>query len=275
VADDRRPETAFVLGGGGVLGSVEVGMLRALTERGVFPDLVVGSSIGALNGALFAADPTVGTVQRLTDLWTDFQADDVFGGSLVSRISNLAKVGTHIHAEDALRRLIEANLPAVLIEDLPVAYQCVAASIERAGPHWFRDGPVVDAVMASCAVPGLFPPVVIEGEHFYDGGLVSSIPVGRAVHLGARTVYVLHVGRIEQALKPPRRPWEVGYVAFEIARRSRFVEDMANLPDGISVHALPSGAPAGALRLRSRNDVPADERIRHAYEATAAYLDAL
>jgi len=275
VADSRSPGTAFVLGGGGTLGSVEVGMLQALTERGIVPDLVIGSSVGALNGAIFAANPTIETVEGLTNLWTEFQANDIFAGSLVSRISTLAKLGTHIHANESLRGLLERHLPGVLIEDLPVIYQCVAASIERAGPHWFRDGPVVDAVMASCAVPGLFPPVAVGGEHFYDGGLVSSIPVGRAVQLGAKTVYVLHVGRIEQALKPPRWPWEVGYVAFEIARRSRFVEDMANLPDGVSVRALPSGTPAGSLRLRSRNDEPAGPRIRQAYLATADYLDAL
>jgi NTE family protein len=275
VADDRSPATAFVLGGGGILGSVEVGMLQALTERGIRPDLVVGSSVGALNGALFAADPTVETVGRLTDLWTEFSANDIFSGSLVGRISTLVRLGTHIQANESLRQLIESHLPGALIENLPVAYQCVAASIERAGPHWFSDGPVVDAVLASCAVPGLFPPVGIGGEHFYDGGLVSSIPVGRAVQLGARTVYVLHVGRIEQPLKPPRRPWEVGYVAFEIARRSRFVEDMANLPTGITVRALPSGAPLGAIRMRSRNGESAGHRIRQAYQATSEYLDAL
>ena len=100
------------------------------------------------------------------------------------------------------------------------------------------------AVLASCAVPGLLPPVEVDGEHYFDGGLVDSIPVGRAVALGASTVYVLHVGRIERPLTVPRRPWEVGLVAFEIARRHRFHEEMSALPS--SVH----GARA-AVRRRS------------------------
>src|ERR1017187_1776086 len=100
--------------------------------------------------------------------------------------------------------------------------------VGRAG--WWSSGPLVPAVLASCAVPGLLPPVEVDGEHYFDGGLVHSIPVGRAVALGASVVYVLHVGRIERPLEVPRRPWEVGLVAFEIARRHRFHEEMSALP---------------------------------------------
>ena len=97
-------------------------------------------------------------------------------------------------------------------------------------------------MLASCAVPGLLPPVEIDGEHYFDGGLVDSIPVGRAVALGATTVYVLQVGRIKTVRWPRlRRPWRVGLVAFEIARRHRFHEEMSALPDGITVHVLPTG----------------------------------
>src|ERR687893_357868 len=119
-----RGEVAFVLGGGGHLGAHEVGMLRALLERGIAPDLVVGTSIDAINGAAVAA--------------------------------------------------------------------------ESAAEHWFTEGPIVDAVLASCAVPGLLPPVQVGDEHFLDGGIVNSIPVGREVARGAHTIYVMHVGRIER-----------------------------------------------------------------------------
>jgi NTE family protein len=264
--------TAFVLGGGGILGSVEVGMLQALLEHGITPDLVVGSSVGALNGALVAADPTVETVARLRDMWIELNVSDVFSGSVLNRLTTLARFGTHLHPSESLRQLIESELPGARIEDFPVRYQCVAASIERAGPHWFDDGPVVDAVMASCAVPGLFPPAEVGGEHFFDGGLVSSIPVGRAVQLGAERVYVLQVGRIEQPLKVPRTPWEVGQVAFEIARRSRFVEDMANLPTGIYVRSLPSGRLPG--RVSYRSTASTQDRIEQAYRASSDYLEA-
>src|SRR5207245_345987 len=88
-----------------------------------------------------------------------------------------------------------------------------------------------------------FPPVRIGDEHFLDGGLVNSIPLDRAVARGADTVWVLHVGRIEEALSAPRFPWEVGFVAFEIARRHRFHTDLARVPDDVTVHVLPTGLP--------------------------------
>jgi NTE family protein len=268
------PSTAFVLGGGGVLGSAEVGMLRALLERGLVPDLVVGSSVGALNGAAVAADPTPAAVARLTEMWTQLQARDVFSGSVVGQLSNLVRHGTYLHANDGLRRLIDDAAHGARIEDLPVAFQCVAASIEKAGVHWFADGPVTEAVLASCAVPGLLPPVAIDGEHFVDGGLVRSVPVGRAVELGARRVFVLHVGRIERPLQVPRRPWEVAVVAFEISRRHQLNDDLTRIPEGVEVHILPTGSePASALSVRYRRAGEVPARIAAAYRATVDYLD--
>src|SRR5207247_863425 len=203
--------TAFVLGGGGLLGAHEVGMLRALAEAGVRPDLVVGTSTGALNAVLVAADPA----------------------GAADRPSGTAR--------------------------------------------WFSSGPVVPAVMASCAVPGLLPPVEIDGEHYFDGGLVDSIPVGRALALGASTVYVLQVGRIESPLAVPRRPWEVGLVAFEIARRHRFHEEMSSLPDHVRVHVLPTGGdrlPPGRAQFRYRARAQARSRLRRAYAPPGRHLPA-
>jgi NTE family protein len=154
----------------------------------------------------------------------------------------------------------------------------VAASIESASEHWFTDGPIVDAVLASAAVPGILPPVEIGGEHFMDGGIVNSIPVNRAVALGATRVFVMHVGRVDRPLQPPRWPWEVGLVAFEIARRHRFLGDLASLPDSVDVHVLPTGQPEppryndlSALRYRVSTDV--EESIERAYAASRAYLE--
>src|SRR5690606_34769017 len=117
-------------------------------------------------------------------------------------------------------------------------------------------------------------PVAIDDEHFFDGGLVNSIPVGRAVALGATTVYVVQVGRIERPLTPPSRPWEVALVAFEIARRARFVEEMRTLPDHVTVHVLPSGDPPAAdlSQLRYRDFSRVTDRIATARRAAAAYL---
>jgi NTE family protein len=279
--DGNAPQTrvAFVLGGGGILGAHEVGMLRALAERGVQPDLILGTSVGAINGAVFAADPTPAGVTRLAGLWADMKLSEMTPGGVLRRVSTLARSGTHLEPLEVARaRLLEA-LPVERIEDLTVPYQCVAASIERAAEHWFTSGDLADAVLASCAVPGVLPPVRIGDEHFIDGGIVNSIPVARAVNLGATTIYVLQVGRLEKPLQPPRWPWEVGLVAFEVARRHRFAYDLQSLPDEVQLHVLPTGGSAAP----AYNDIPGQLRIRRvartvnqqidcAYEATLEYL---
>ena len=272
------PTSAFVLGGGGLLGAGEVGMLRALLEAGVVPDLVVGTSVGALNGAFLAADPSVDGTRRLADLWRRLATEGgVFAGSVSDRVGTAVRTRTHLHRRGPLRALLEQNLPVERFEDLPVRFQCVAAAVERAAEQWFSSGPLVPAVLASAAVPGLLAPVRIGDEHFLDGGLVNSIPVSRAVELGATTIWVLQVGRVSQPLAVPTRPWEVALVAFEIARRHRFAADMARLPEGVEVHVLPTGddVPQGRAQLRYRDTRTVGRRVDRAHAATAAYLAAL
>src|ERR1700723_2692984 len=128
--------TAFVLGGGGVLGAAEVGMLRALLERGIVPDVIVGSSVGALNGAFIAADPSLASVARMAEVWTGLSDRGVFGGSVLGQIGTLAGHGTPLHSNDGLRRLIEDELGQRQFADLAVRFECVAASIERASATW-------------------------------------------------------------------------------------------------------------------------------------------
>lgn len=270
-------ETAIVLGGGGVLGAVQVGMLRALIEADVRPDVVVGTSVGALNGAVLAALPPDEVADRLDALWSAPQTQSLFAAGTLRRLHSLARSGVAAHSAEPLREAAGAVLGGLRIEDLPVRFTCCAAGIEDAAEHWFERGPVLDAVLASSAVPGLLPPVEVDGRHFYDGGLVNSIPLGRAVELGAERVFVLHVGRVDQPLRPPQRPWEVGLVAFEIARRHRYARDLAAVPDGVRVHVLPTGG-AGAPRwdsraaLRYRPTTAAAARIETAYAASRDYL---
>ena len=266
--------TAFVLGGGGVLGAREIGMLRALADAEIWPDMVVGTSVGAINGVFVAADPA-GAAKRLSQLWQGPDLQRAFSGTLLGRAARLARSGTHLHAIGPLRQMLEDALPAADFAGLELPFHCVAASIERATARWFSSGPLAPAVLASCAVPGLLPPVEVDGEHYFDGGLVHSIPVGKALELGASTIYVLHVGRIERPLAPPRRLWEVGLVAFEIARRHRFHEEMAALPGDVRVHVLPSGGtqrPPDLSQLRYRNTTDVEENIQRAYTASARYL---
>lgn len=239
-----RVDTAFVLGGGGRWGAVEVGMLKALDEAGITADLVLGTSIGAFNGSVISQTPGTAGVQRLTELWHDIAASDMLAGGWVERMKSVARFGPALHDAQALRsRLEQIHGADARIEDLRVRFQCVAASIERSAEHWFTSGPLVEAILASSAIPALFPPVEIRGEHFYDGGLVNSVPLTRAVDLGASRVFVLQVGRVESDLRPPERLHEAALISFEIARRHRFVTTMENLPEGVEVHVLPSGNP--------------------------------
>lgn len=273
-------EVAVVLGGGGVLGAHEVGMLRALAECGIRPDVILGTSVGAINGAFYAADPTLAGVERLTELWREANLADRSAATVLRRATTLARSGTHLESLKEMRDRLVAVLPVERVEELSTPFQCVAASIERAAEHWFDSGPLADVVLASCAVPGILPPVHIDGEHFIDGGIVNSIPVSRAVTLGAAKIYVLQVGRLEQALKPARWPWEVGLVAFEVARRHRFAHDLHSLPPDIELHVLPTGgsaAPAyndlsGQLRL-ARIARTVERQIDSAYQASRDYLE--
>ena len=269
--------TAFVLGGGGLLGAVEIGMIRALLERDITPDLVLGTSVGALNGALLADDPTLAAVEELGALWrAAAESRDVYGDGPLKQARRALSTGTHLQSAEPLRRRLDERLGDRTFADLAVEFQCCAASIERAAEHWFSEGPVVDAVMASAAVPGLLPPAKVGDEHFLDGGIVNSIPVGRAADLGATRVFVLQVGRIDRPLTVPKRPWEVARVSFEIARRHRFTREMSALPPEVEAHVLPAGGDArDDSPLAYRDFARVERRIEAAYEAGGAYLEGL
>lgn len=268
--------TAFVLGGGGVLGAVEVGMLRALLERDIKPDLVLGTSVGALNGAMVAREPEVSVIERLTDLWTrTAESRDVYGDRPLRTVRRAVSKRTHLYSSRPLAQRLREEFADLRIEDLPVAFQVCAAHIESSSEHWFDSGPLVDAVIASAAVPGLLPPAEIDGQHYLDGGIVNSIPLGRAVELGATNIYVLQVGRIDRQLSAPKQPWEVARVSFEIARRHRFVREFNAVPDGVAAHILPAGGTSAKddSLLAHRDFGSVARRIDASYRASAAYLD--
>ncbi|MCA1835451.1 MAG: patatin-like phospholipase family protein, partial [Actinobacteria bacterium] len=132
--------TAYVLGGGGVLGAAEAGMAWALLEAGVVPDLICGTSIGAINGAALAGDPTPAGAQELLAMWEELAADTVLGGSLVGRVVEIVRSGTSLHGNVELRQRLCERLAVQTFEDLVVPFQCVAASIEGAREHWFCSG---------------------------------------------------------------------------------------------------------------------------------------
>jgi len=268
-------KTAFVLGGGGVLGAVEVGMLRALFERGITPDLILGTSVGALNGAMVARDPSAAVIDRLVELWTTAaQSREVYPTRPLRTVRRAVVSGTHVFSSRPLQERLQEELGDLTFEELAVELQVCAASIERASEHWFTTGPVVPAVVASAAVPGLLPPARVGDEHYLDGGIVNSIPVGRAAQLGATRIFVLQVGRIDRPLTAPRRPWEVARVSFEIARRHRFFREMSELPEGVEAHVLPAAGTSGRddsmFAFRDLSAVVG--KIEATYEASRDYL---
>ncbi|WP_068399816.1 patatin-like phospholipase family protein [Kribbia dieselivorans] len=268
-------KVGFVLGGGGVLGASHLGMMRALLEAGISPDVIVGTSIGAFNGAYLASAPTLATVDALEHLWrTTLATGKAFRPGAWETMLNVARSRTHLLSTKVFADFVDAHLPVSTFEELEVEFQCVAASIEKAQARWFTSGALRDPILASCALPPFFAPVVIDGEHHYDGGLVDSIPLGQAVRLGASIVYVLQVGRVENPMVVPRNFAGVALATFEIARRHNFTDALAHVPDGVEVHVLPTGADETGV-LTTFGHGQEDKmiaRIDLAHAATQAYL---
>ena len=177
-------------------------MLRALFEVEVTPDLVLGTSVGALNGAMVARDPTPSVIDRLTDLWQDASTARAISDRPLRTVRRAVSTGTHLYsAAPSCSSGWSTEFGETTFEELPVRFQVCAASIERAAEHWFTAGRLVDAIMASAAVPGLLPPAEVGGEHFLDGGIVNSIPLGRAIVPGRRP-------RLRAPGRPDRPPAE-------------------------------------------------------------------
>lgn len=274
---ERSERVAFVLGGGGLRGAAEVGMIKALAKTNVQPDIVVGTSIGSINGAIAASGPLDEMAHQLEGMWSHLESSGVLRDGLMTRMTNLMRHRTHMHSNTAMRELLLEWLPYHDFEELPTPFQCSAACIETSSERWFESGTLIDAILASCAVPGLLPPVEVDGQHFIDGGVVNSIPISRALHLGATTIYVLHVGNIETELRLPQNAWDVAFVAFEIARRHRFHHDLEHLPEGVAIHVLPTGVdPNGkfndAGKLRYNHSASIQIGIDRAYNETLKYL---
>jgi NTE family protein len=199
----------------------------------------------------------------------------VYGDRPLRTVRRAVATGTHLWSAQPLKQALLEELGDLTFEELPVRFQVCAASIERAAEHWFDSGSVVDAVVASAAVPGLLPPAQVGDEHYLDGGIVNSIPLGRAVQLGATRVFVLQVGRIDRPLTVPRRPWEVARVSFEIARRHRFNRELEELPADVAAYVLPARGTSTKddTLLGGRDFAGVQERIDLTYEASVEYLD--
>jgi NTE family protein len=232
-----------VLSGGGNLGALQVGMLRALVEAGISADVVLGCSIGAVNGAAFARSPDEQGIERLVAFWTRPESGErVMPGSRLPPLVQLLRKGESLHSPDGLRSRLEWLYgPDADFEDLAVPFQCVAAEVETAAETWFDSGPLVPPIMASSSLPAVYPATTIDGRRYLDGGVVNNVPVARAVELGCREIIVLHVGLHGRPDARIRRPLDAALEAYWVARNARFANDLMNLPAGIEAIILPPG----------------------------------
>ena len=262
-----------MLSGGGNLGALQVGMLRALTERDIRPDLVLGCSVGALNGAAYAADPTVAGVSRLEDLWLRLAGPDIMpAGRWLPSTVQLAMKGDAIHGNQGLRELIQRILRPTRFDQLRIPFQCVATQLDPPAEVWFEDGDLHTAILASAALPAVFPIVTVDGHRYLDGGIANDIPVSRAADLGAELAYVLNVGTLDRDFTEPKRPIDVALQALWLTRRLRYDEDRVRLAEQMEMVFLPYGSPP---RTRYDDFSHSAELITQAYAATAAHLDAV
>ena len=263
------PGTAFVLGGGGNLGAVQVGMLQALFEQGVVPEVVIGCSVGALNAAGLAADPTLAGVRKMREVWLNLNGDELWPAGRISGLWMLGRKGQAIQPSTGLRHLIERTLPYRRLEDAVLPVHVNATSLSTGRGHWFTSGSAVEAILASAALPAVFPPVVVDGEAYIDGGVVDNVPISRALALGARRIFVLHVGNFARPRQLPRRPIDVLLQSFSIARNHRFLAETDDPPDDVDLVVLP-GVDPGRIK---RNDFSRSrDLMERAYAAASEFL---
>jgi len=192
IADQLPKPVAYVLAGGASFGSVQVGQLRALARTDLSPDMVVGTSVGSINGAVVADDPTV-AADRLAALWSTVVREDVFGKTLDTAV-RVAKRSPALIDNASLKKFIESALESRLFSDLAIPLTAVATDFEVGEAVPMREGDLVSALMASAAIPAVFPKIEREGRVLVDGGVVANVPIAIAAAQGAQTIVVLDCG---------------------------------------------------------------------------------
>ena len=183
---------AYVLGGGASYGSVQVGHLRALAETDLAPDFVVGTSVGSLNGAMVAENPATAP-ERLVNLWASMSRQAVFG-KIFGTAVNLAKGKASAVPNTGLRAVIEDAVTARTFEELRVPHTAVTTDFDTGEPVAINSGDLVSALLASAAIPLVFPPVKRGDRKLVDGGIVANVPISIAADQGAETIVVLDCG---------------------------------------------------------------------------------
>ena len=263
--------TAFVLSGGGSLGAVQVGMLRALSERHLAPDLVVGTSAGALN-AVFVAEHGTGpaALDRLTEIWTGLRRDDVFPVRAPHMLLALTGARASLCTHEGLERLVRRYVSAERLEDAPIPAHLVATDLLTGEEVLLSEGDALSAVLASSAVPAVLPPVQRDGRTLVDGGLADNAAISQAIALGADRVYVLPTGYACALPTPPTRPLAVALQALDLLVQQRLINDVRLYADRVNLVVLPPLCPLTVSAIDFRH---ARELIRRAHASAGNWLD--
>jgi NTE family protein len=263
--------TAFVFAGGGSLGAIEVGMLKALVARGVRADFVVGASVGAVNAAYFAGDPSAAGVARLERIWRGLHRADVFPLPTLRTLLGVVSGRGHLVDASALRGLLEEHLPYRRIEDGRLPCHILATDVLDGSPVAVSSGPVVEALLASAAIPGVFPPVRVGDRYLVDGSLASATPVSIAADLGAQRVVVLTTGFTCSASRPPQRATEAALHALNLLAARFLAAEATRVSARVAVAIVPPLCP---LETSAYDFSRSGALIDRAEHVTLEWLDA-
>jgi NTE family protein len=260
--------TAFVFTGGGSLGAIQVGMLRTLLAYDVLPDFVVGSSVGAINASYFAAAPNADGVAALARIWSGLRRSDVFPFTLVNAFG-LLRHPTHLVDPIGLRQLIETNLPYRRLEDASLPLHIMATN-QQGQPVRLSTGPAVEAILASAAIPGVFPPVEIAGEALMDGAIAANTPLRLAVELGASRIVILPTGYACALHEPPRRAVAKALHAVTLLINWQLMHELETISPNIEVHLVPTLCP---LAVSPFDFSAAPQLIERAAESAKKWIE--
>jgi NTE family protein len=262
--------TAFVLSGGGSLGAVQVGMLQALHEQGVRPDLLVGTSAGAVNAAYLAGrGMNAAALSDLAGVWGGLRRQDVFPVDPVRHLRALRGGETSLCSSESFRRLVDAHLPYRRLEDAAIPVHLVATEVLSGQEVLLSSGDAVDAVLASAAIPAVFPAVAVDGTLLWDGGIADNAAISQALALGAHRVFVLPAGVACALDAPPRGALASALHALTVLIQRRLIVEVAFLADRAELHVLPPLCP---LRIASIDFRHGRALIDRARRATRAWL---
>lgn len=234
-----RP-VAFALSGGASLGSIQVGMIRALRNAGIYPDLVVGSSVGALNAAAIASYGLDAAVDVLESTWMQLRRQDIFPGGLFSQFLCLLQTRQSLFRQDRLEALISRLQTAHCIEHLTMPLGVLATELTTCERVLFTKGLLQSALLASTAIPGLYPPVQITGKWYIDGGCSENVPLRAAAQMGAASIVVLDTGNLPKSSTAPRHIGDLLLAVLRGALRQRVLLEATMVAEQLPVIYLPT-----------------------------------